>query len=150
MPRDCTPRQIPSAGVGMQNAGMSTPPTLNVSAAVIERDDAFLLTRRADGAHLAGSWEFPGGKQEPGETLEAALVREIREELGCRVTVGPRLLTTTHTYAELTVELHFYEARLHEDPVPQLGQEMRWVPRAELASLPLPEADADLVALLTT
>ena len=129
---------------------MSKSAPVIVSAAVIERDDAFLLTRRAEGAHLAGSWEFPGGKQEAGETLEAALVREIHEELGCRVTVGARLLAATHAYDELTVELHFYQVTLLEDPVPQLGQEMRWVPRAELASLPLPEADADLVALLTT
>lgn len=129
---------------------MSKPRSVIVSAAVVERDDAFLLTRRASDAHLAGCWEFPGGKQEAGETLEDALVREIQEELGCRATIGARLLTTSHSYPDLTVELHFYEATIESDPVPQLGQEMRWVPRAELASLPLPEADADLVALLTT
>jgi 8-oxo-dGTP diphosphatase len=132
------------------NARMSKPSMVIVSAAVIERDDAFLLTRRAEGAHLAGSWEFPGGKQEAGETLEAALTREMREELGCRVTVGARLLAATHAYEDLTVELHFYAVTLLDEPVPQLGQEMRWVPRTELAALQLPEADADLVALLTT
>ena len=120
-----------------------------VSAAVIERDAAFLLTRRASGSHLGGTWEFPGGKQEPGEALEEALVREIREELGCGVVVGPVLLVTRHAYPDVAVELHFFSATLAEDPVPQLGQEMRWVRREELASLPLPEADADLVALLT-
>lgn len=120
-----------------------------VSAAVIERDDAFLLTRRSEGAHLAGTWEFPGGKQEPGESLEAALVREIAEELGCAAIVGERLLTTRHAYAEVAVELHFFATTLTGPPVPQLGQQMRWVPRAELAGLPLPHADADLVALLT-
>lgn len=120
-----------------------------VSAAVIERDGAFLLTRRASGTHLAGTWEFPGGKQEPGETLEASLVREIREELGCVADVGALLLTSRHRYPEVTVELHFFRTTLLDAPVPQLGQEMRWVPREELAALPLPEADADLVALLT-
>ena len=120
-----------------------------VSAAVIEREGAFLLTRRAEGAHLAGTWEFPGGKQEPGESLEEALSRELREELGCGSEIGPRLLTTRHAYPEVHVELHFYAVTLTGPPVPQLGQEMRWVPRADLASLPLPEADADLVALLT-
>lgn len=120
-----------------------------VAAAVIEREGAFLLTRRAEGAHLAGTWEFPGGKQESGESLEDALVRELREELGCGSSVGARLLTTQHAYPEVVVELHFFVVTLTEPPVPQLGQEMRWVPRAELASLPLPEADADLVALLT-
>lgn len=127
---------------------MSKPSRVIVSAAVIERDGAFLLTRRAADAHLAGTWEFPGGKQEPGESLEDALVRELREELGCGSHIGPRLLTTRHQYPEVHVELHFFAATLLEPPVPQLGQEMRWVPRAELASLPLPEADADLVAML--
>jgi 8-oxo-dGTP diphosphatase len=120
-----------------------------VSAAVIERDGAFLMTRRASGSHLEGTWEFPGGKQEPGESLEQSLVREIREELGCGVEVGPLLLVTRHAYPEVAVELHFFRALLVGAPAPQLGQEMRWVRREELASLPLPEADADLVALLT-
>lgn len=120
-----------------------------VSAAVIERDGAFLMTRRASGSHLEGTWEFPGGKQEPGESLEQSLVREIREELGCGVEVGPVLLVTRHAYPEVAVELHFFRALLVEEPLPQLGQEMRWVRREVLASLPLPEADADLVALLT-
>jgi mutator protein MutT len=120
-----------------------------VSAAVIERDGAFLMTRRASGSHLEGTWEFPGGKQEPGESLEPSLVREIREELGCGVEVGPLLLVTRHAYPEVAVELHFFGALLVGEPAPQLGQEMRWVRREELAALPLPEADADLVALLT-
>src|SRR5215207_18276 len=93
-----------------------------VSAAVIERDDAFLLTRRASDAHLGGRWEFPGGKVEPGETLAATLVREIREELGCGVEVGELLLTARHAYPEVHVELHFFSARLTEAPVPQQGQ----------------------------
>ena len=120
-----------------------------VSAAVIAQDDAYLLTRRADDAHLGGCWEFPGGKTEPGETREAALVREIHEELGCGVQVGPLLLTTRHAYPDLHVELHFFAAMLVGTPVPQLGQEMRWIRRDELEALPLPAADADLVALLT-
>ena len=121
-----------------------------VSAAVIERDDAFLLTRRAADTHLGGRWEFPGGKVERGETVEASLVREIREELGCDVDVGSLLLTTRHAYPDVHVELHFFSARLVGEPMPQLGQDMQWVPRAQLARLPLPEADADLVTLLVS
>lgn len=123
---------------------------ITVSAAVIERDETFLLTRRAADAHLAGRWEFPGGKREPGETGEQALIREIREELGCEAVVGALLLTTDHAYPDVRVRLEFYAATLRGEPVPQLGQEMRWVPRSELVSLPLPEADADLVVLLTS
>ena len=85
-----------------------------------------------------------------GETLDATLQREIREELGCDVDVGPLLLTTRHAYPDVHVELHFFSARLVSDPLPQMGQEMRWVPRAQLALLPLPEADADLVVKLVS
>lgn len=120
-----------------------------VSAAVIERDDTFLMTRRAADTHLAGRWEFPGGKQEPGETGEHALRRELREELGCEAEIGDLLLTTAHAYPDVHVTLQFFVTKLTSPPVPQLGQEMRWVSRGELAALPLPEADADLVTLLT-
>ena len=125
-------------------------PPILVAAAVIERDGAFLLTRRLDGTHLAGTWEFPGGKCEPDETLEACLVREIHEELAAGVVVGNRVLVTRHAYPERTVELHFFHATLAGEPTPQLGQQMRWVPRAELLALPLPEADADLIRLLSS
>ena len=103
-----------------------------VAAAVVERDDAFLLTRRLKGTHLEGTWEFPGGKCEPDETPEACLVREIREELAVDATLGELLLVTRHAYPERTVELHFFRADVAGAPVPQLGQQMRWVPRAEL------------------
>lgn len=122
--------------------------TITVSAAVIERDGAFLLTRRLEGTHLAGTWEFPGGKCEPDETPEACLVREIHEELAADVVVGERVLVTRHAYAERTVELHFFQAVLTGEPEPQIGQEMRWVPRAELNALPLPEADGELIRML--
>jgi mutator protein MutT len=119
-----------------------------VAAAVVERDGAFLLTRRLKGTHLAGTWEFPGGKCEPPESPEDCLVREIQEELAAGVRVGDRILVTRHAYPERTVELHFFRASLLDPPVPQIGQEMRWVPREELASLELPEADADLIRML--
>ena len=120
-----------------------------VAAAVIQRDEAFLLTRRLKDTHLAGTWEFPGGKCEPGETLEACLARELREELAAGISVGRKILVSQHSYPERRVELHFFEATLENEPVPQLGQQMRWVPRAELTALPLPEADAELIGLLT-
>jgi mutator protein MutT len=121
-----------------------------VAAAVVERDGAFLLTRRLKATHLAGTWEFPGGKCEPSESPEDCLVREIQEELAAGVRVGDRILVTRHAYPDRTVELHFFRATLLDAPVPQIGQAMRWVPRAELASLELPEADADLIRVLTS
>jgi 8-oxo-dGTP diphosphatase len=119
-----------------------------VAAAVVERDGRFLLTRRLKGTHLAGTWEFPGGQCEPDESPEDCLRREIVEELAVDCTVGERLLVSRHTYPERAVELHFFSVTLDGEPVPQLGQEMQWVARDELRTLDLPEADADLIALL--
>lgn len=119
-----------------------------VVAAVIERDDAFLLTRRLDGTHLAGLWEFPGGKAHASETHAEALRRELHEELDIRAEVGERVHQVTHAYPETTVELHFYRCWFEGDAKPMMGQGMRWVPRRELASLPFPEADRDLIAQL--
>ena len=126
-----------------------TPQSILVAAAVIERDGRYLITRRQPGVHLAGHWEFPGGKCEPDETLDACLRRELREELNVDVTVGDVLLTTTHDYPERRVELHFVRCRLEGEPAPQLGQEMRWTPREELTALEFPAADAELIRLLT-
>ena len=127
-----------------------TRPVIVVTAAVIEQNERFLLTRRLEGTHLGGLWEFPGGKCEPGETHHEALARELTEELAVPIAIGPRILSTTYAYAERTVELHFYEARLLGTPVPQLAQEMRWASRDELLTLDFPEADATLIRRLAT
>jgi 8-oxo-dGTP diphosphatase len=129
-------------------APRSHPPRIVVTAAVIRRDDEFLITRRLSGTHLAGCWEFPGGKCEPGERHESCLEREILEELGTSVRIEHRLLSVTHAYAERTVELHFFACALLDEPSALLGQEMRWVSRRDLASLEFPPADAELIALL--
>ena len=123
--------------------------TIVVTAAIIERDGRFLMARRLKGTHLEGLWEFPGGKTEPGESLEACLARELDEELGVPCRVGRLRLATTHEYPGRRVELHFFDCEIDGEPRPLLGQELRWVSASELASLPLPEADAGLVALLT-
>jgi mutator protein MutT len=120
-----------------------------VVAAVIEDEDRFFLTRRQPGVHLAGMWEFPGGKIDPDESHAAGLEREIREELGADVDVGELLLQTTHAYVDRTLKLYFYQCRLIGTPRPLLGQEMRWVSRGELPSLGLPPADKELIDLLT-
>jgi 8-oxo-dGTP diphosphatase len=122
--------------------------TIVVAAAVIERGGRLLVTRRLNGTHLEGYWEFPGGKCNAGESLEACLVRELREELAVEATIGHKILTTAHEYPERRVELHFFEAELRGEPIPQMNQEMQWVPRDALASLKLPPADDELVARL--
>ena len=126
-----------------------TSPIIIVLAAVIERDGHFLMTRRLKGTHLAGTWEFPGGKCDEGESHEACLARELDEELAVRGDIGEEIFTVEHAYPERTVRLHFRRVTIHGEPTPQIGQEMRWVARADLRSLDLPEADRGLVDLLT-
>jgi 8-oxo-dGTP diphosphatase len=119
-----------------------------VAAAIVEREGRFLLTRRLKGTHLAGTWEFPGGKCEPGETLERCLARELAEELAVTAVIGGLVLVTRYAYPERTVELHFFDVALRGDPAPQLGQEMRWATREDLRSLSFPDADRALIDLL--
>jgi mutator protein MutT len=119
-----------------------------VLAGVIERNGAFLLTRRLKGTHLAGTWEFPGGKCEPGESHEACLQRELSEELGVETEVGAEIFTITHAYTERTVELHFRRCTIAGEPKTLLGQEMRWVAREELHTLEFPAADRELIEKL--
>jgi 8-oxo-dGTP diphosphatase len=122
---------------------------ITVVAAIIERDDRFLLTLRPAGTHLEGCWEFPGGKCQPAETRAEALRRELFEELDIVAEVGELVQTVTHEYPEKTVQLHFYRCEYAGEPKPMLGQEIRWVPRGELATLPFPEADTKLLELLS-
>lgn len=124
--------------------------TLVVTAAVIEHDGSFLVTRRQKGVHLAGFWEFPGGKCDGDETLPACLARELREELDVASRVGGELFTTTHAYPDRSVTLHFFRCELIGDPRPQQGQDMRWVRREDLATLEFPPADAELIRILQT
>lgn len=119
-----------------------------VTAAVIERDGRFLLARRLEGTHLEGHWEFPGGKCEAGESLESCLARELREELDVACVVGPEILATVHEYPDRTIELRFFGCALVGEPRPVLGQQLQWVARADLETLPLPPADDELVRRL--
>lgn len=128
---------------------MSNPESrLTITAAVVERDGAFLVTRRLQGSHLEGYWEFPGGKCREGESHTACIKREILEELGTGVRVGPEIFAVEHEYPDRVVELHFFACELKGEPRPLLGQEMRWVRRDELRSLDFPPADTELIALL--
>jgi len=123
-----------------------TRPVMVVVAAVVERNGCLLVTRRQAGAHLEGYWEFPGGKCHPGESRDQALRREMLEELDVEV-VGPQeVFETSHAYPEHTVELHFFRCSLNGAPRPVLGQEVRWVPRADLVKLQFPPADAEFIA----
>lgn len=125
-----------------------------VAAAVVIQSGRVLLTRRAEGQHLAGMWEFPGGKLEDGESPEEALVRECREECGIEVEVGEILDVTHHRYPKKAVLLLFYRCALRRGEVRHLQvADHAWVAPRDLESYPLPPADERVVsrikALLT-
>lgn len=124
---------------------------LPVVAAVIERAGWVLVAQRPPGKHLAQQWEFPGGKVEPGETPSVALVREIREELGCAIVVGAALPSCVHAYPAITIELLPFRCRLAagtSEPHPHEHVAIRWVRLAELRTLDLAAADLPVVAAL--
>jgi 8-oxo-dGTP diphosphatase len=122
-----------------------------VVAAVVRRDDGrFLLARRLAGSHLGGLWEFPGGAVEPGEAPAEGLKRELVEELGVTVAVGGPITFAFHRDDQRDVVLLFYAARIAEgEPRGLLGQEVGWFAVSDLALLPTPPADAELIARLT-
>lgn len=121
------------------------------AVALVDADGRVLLAQRPEGKSLAGLWEFPGGKVEPGETPEAALIRELQEELG--------IDTHASCLAPLTFASHAYEAfhllmplfacrRWHGIVIPREGQELAWVRAADLSAYPMPPADVPLIPIL--
>ena len=119
-------------------------------AALIQDDQGrYLITRRRGGSHLAGMWEFPGGKREPGESLEAAMRRELTEELSASFSVGERVETVTWEYPERTVVIHFYRCRRVSGTIePRESQAMEWVAPERLKELEFPPADRELISRL--
>lgn len=113
-----------------------------VAAAVVIEGDRVLLTQRPGGTHLAGAWEFPGGKLEQDESPQAALVRELREELGVESEVGEVLDVTWWRYPMKSVLLLFYRARITGGVIAHLGvADHVWARRDELDGYAFPEAD---------
>jgi 8-oxo-dGTP diphosphatase/A/G-specific adenine glycosylase len=131
-------------------AAESKAPVIVVLAAIVEREGRLLVSRRLEGTHLEGLWEFPGGKCEPGESHEACLARELEEELGVKATVGDEIFVTEHEYPERTVRLHFRRCAIAGEPHPLLGQQIRWIDRNLLGELSFPEADRVLIEMLRT
>ncbi|WP_197280955.1 (deoxy)nucleoside triphosphate pyrophosphohydrolase [Microbacterium sp. No. 7] len=120
-------------------------PGIHVVGAVIVRGGAVLCARRGGTGPLAGLWEFPGGKVEPGESHTGALVREIDEELGCGVRVGSEVTTTPHRTIVLTT---YWCELVHGEPRALEHDEVRWVVPAELRMLEWTPADVPAAALV--
>ena len=124
---------------------------LVVACALIDTDNRILLAQRPKNKTLAGLWEFPGGKCEPGERPEAALIRELDEELG--ITVQQSCLSpltfASHAYDDFHLLMPLFLCRSWQGKVaPHEGQELRWVKPAELPSYAMPPADEPLKAVL--
>jgi len=125
-------------------------PHKSIGVAVIWNDRGQILIdrRRPDGL-LGGLWEFPGGKVEPGETIEACIQREIREELAIEVAVGDRLITVDHTYTHFRVTLNVHHCRhVSGEPQPIECDEVRWVTLSEIDQFPFPKANTHIINAL--
>ncbi|GBD44060.1 8-oxo-dGTP diphosphatase [bacterium HR40] len=124
---------------------------LVAACALVDTDGRVLVARRPEGRPMAGLWEFPGGKVEPGETPEACLVRELEEELGIRTQescLAPFTFVSWR-YPDFHLLMPLWVCRVWQGiPEPREGQEIRWVRPDELATLPMPPADRPLVAML--
>ena len=121
-----------------------------VSAALIRRNGRILISKRPAGSHLSGSWEFPGGKREDGETLEECLEREIREELGVAVRAERFLSRVDHEYETFTISLHLFLCSEPEgEPTPMGCESVAWVHPEELCRYPMPPADEELIRLVS-
>jgi 8-oxo-dGTP diphosphatase len=125
--------------------------TLVVACAIVDEDNRVLIAKRPEGRHMAGLWEFPGGKIEPGERPEDALIRELAEELGIDVTescLAP-LTFASHAYDDFHLLMPLYVCRQWDGEVePREGQELAWVRPNRLSGYDMPPADEPLKAML--
>ena len=122
---------------------------IEVAAGLVFRDGKLLITKRPEGGHLAGLWEFPGGKREANETIERCLSRELKEELGIEVALGQALESVTHKYSVMTVQITFFLARLAKgEPRAIECAGLEWVTRENLAKFQFPPADQRLISRL--
>ncbi len=127
------------------------PIVLVVAAALVDPDDRVLVARRPAGKAMAGLWEFPGGKMADGETPEAALIRELREELAIDVTESCLAPFTfaSHDYDDFHLMMPLYVCRVWQGtPRAREGQDLKWLRPRDLAAYDMPPADKPLVAML--
>ena len=127
-----------------------TDTTTTIAVAVVERGGHYLVGKRPEGVPLAGYWEFPGGKIEPGETAEQAAVRECREETGLDVTAAGRFPRASHLYEHGTVEIEFIACVMKEYPSAAPQSPFVWMPVEKLSALRFPPANEKLLRALTT
>ncbi|QUX92182.1 8-oxo-dGTP diphosphatase MutT [Marinomonas sp. A3A] len=122
---------------------------VRVAVGIILRDGAVFIALRKSSQHQGGLWEFPGGKCEPSESAEMALVRELKEECGIAVTESSFYKTISHDYGDKQVELCFYKVTAFDgEPVGSEGQEVSWVLISNLSTYQFPDANQQIVSEL--
>lgn len=130
---------------------MTLPIVLVAAAALVDEDARVLVATRPERKSMAGLWEFPGGKVEPGETPEDCLIRELEEELGIRTKAAclAPLTFASHRYPDFHLLMPLFVCRVWEgEPLPREGQMIRWLRPKQLFKLPMPEADRPLLPFL--
>ncbi|WP_339113949.1 8-oxo-dGTP diphosphatase MutT [Thioclava sp. GXIMD2076] len=121
------------------------------AVALIDADGRVLLAQRPEGKSMAGLWEFPGGKVEPGETPEACLIRELKEELGIDTWASclAPLTFASHSYDDFHLLMPLFACRKWEGiPSPREGQTLEWAQAKDLTTYPMPPADIPLIPML--
>ena len=134
-----------------QQSAQPTPrKTINVVGAAIVKDGKVLCAQRGEGRSLAGFWEFPGGKQEPGETMPECLYRELKEEFGLETEIGDFIMTSPYDYETGSIVLHAYFVSAPDAEIKKLDahEQYKWVTPSELSDYEFAPADRPIVAAL--
>ncbi len=130
-------------------SSQSAQPIIEVAGGVVVRDGQFLIAQRKADDRFGLLWEFPGGKRKPSETFEECLRRELAEELGVEVLVGPKLTTVVHHYERRTLHLHIFFCRLVAGkPKPLECAAVRWVSLEAMLTHPFPPANRRILEAL--
>lgn len=131
---------------------LTSPPTTHkqIGVAVINNQQGqILIDRRRQSGEMGGLWEFPGGKIEPGETVEECIRREVKEELDIEIAVGDRLTTISHTYKTFNVTLYVHDCQyISGEPRPIECEEIHWVEPDQMNQYQFPQANSQIVNLL--
>lgn len=122
-----------------------------VGAVILDKDDKVLCAQRPEGKNLALKWEFPGGKIEEGESASEALIRELEEEMGCRIDVKDKITTTTYEYDFAVVELTTYYSEVISGEIKLYEHvDMKWLKREDIHTLDWAPADIPAIELIAS